>query len=102
MAIKAREAGAAAAKLIQESRDELMATEIVLAKLQAEVAELQKMIEECKSGEVSADGLGTDSIVTGTVDMKDLETGEAPTLHDACLLSVELQQPCSSPSPLIA
>lgn len=76
MAIKAREAAAAAGQLLQEARDELTATEIVLAKLETEVAELQKMIEECQSGDVSSDDiLSADSAVTGTVDMKDLETG---------------------------
>ena len=76
MAIKAREAAAAAAQLLQEARDELTATEIVLAKLETEVTELQKMIEECKTGDVSSDDiLGVDSAVTGTIDMKDLETG---------------------------
>lgn len=86
MAIKAREAATAAAKLLQEARDELTATEIVLAKLETEVAELQKMIEECKSGDVASDEiLSADSAVTGTVDMKDLETGETQqVLHSDC------------------
>ena len=78
MAIKAREAAAAAAKLLQEARDELTATEIVLAKLETEVTELQKMIDECKTGDVASnDILSAESGVTGTVDMKDLETGGA-------------------------
>lgn len=75
MAIKAKEAGTAAGKLVEEARDELKATEIVLSKLDIEIGELMSMIEECKSGDVNADNLAGDSAATGTVDMKDLETG---------------------------
>lgn len=75
MAIKAREAGTAASQLLQEARDELTATEIVLAKLEGEIGELQKMLEECTSGEVISEVLSTDLAVTGTVDLKDLEKG---------------------------
>ena len=75
MAIRAKEAGSAAAKLLEETRDELQATQIVHAKLETEIAELLKMIEECKSGDVDSDAL-TDPTITQTVDMKDLESGE--------------------------
>lgn len=73
MAIKAREAGLAAGKLLEEAKDELKATEIVRTKMDAEIGELVKMIEECKEGD--SGGLSGNALATGTIDMKDLETG---------------------------
>lgn len=79
MAIKAKEACVSAGKLLEEAKDELKATEIVQGKLETELSELHKMIAECKSGEASAESLSLDSAITGTIDMKDLETGLMPS-----------------------
>ncbi len=46
LAINAREGCTAASKMVQDTHDELQATEIVREKLEADLQELGKMLEE--------------------------------------------------------